>query len=62
MADADPETARLLSNIHRTLELIALLLAVLVATQGSIATIIGGSAVLLIVGEWLIRGWIVRDT
>ena len=52
---AEPETARLLADIHRTLELIALLLAVLVATAGGVATFIGGSAAVLLIVGWLSR-------
>jgi len=52
---SDPEVARQLSNIHRTLELIALLLAVLLAGSGGIGTIAGGCAVVLLVGNAITR-------
>lgn len=48
---SDPEVARQLSNIHRTLELIALLLAVLLAGSGGIGTVAGACAVVLLVGN-----------
>ncbi|WP_132060174.1 hypothetical protein [Halorussus amylolyticus] len=47
---ADPEIARRLRYIHQTLELIALLLAVLLVQQGGIGVIVGvGAAVVLVV-------------
>jgi len=52
---SDPEIARQLSNIHQTLELVALLLAVLLAGSGGIGTVAGACAVVLLVGNAITR-------
>lgn len=45
----DAEIAQRLGYIHQTLELIALLLAVIALNQGGLGVIVGGSAILLLV-------------
>lgn len=57
----DQEIARKLTHIHLTLELIAFLLAVLVASQGGIALIVGGSAIVLLVVNVLARSLSTAD-
>ena len=52
---ANQEIARRLAYVHQTLELIAFLLAVLVAGQGGVGLIVGGSAVVLLVLNALTR-------
>lgn len=52
---ANPEITRQLGYIHQTLELIALLLAVLLVGQGGFATIAGGCAFLLLVANAITR-------
>jgi len=56
-AVGDDQIARQLSNIHQTLELIALLLAVLLLSAGSIGAIAGGCAILLLVGNAVFRAF-----
>lgn len=52
---ADPEIARLLSAIHRTLELIAFLLAVLLVSAVGIGVVVGGGAALLLALNAFVR-------
>lgn len=49
MTDSDSEIAQRLEYIHQTLELIALLLAVLAIQQGTIGTIVGVGAIVLLI-------------
>ena len=51
----DAEIARRLTYIHQTLELIALLLAVVALGQGTVGVVAGGSAILLLVGNAVSR-------
>lgn len=51
----DREIARRLAHIHRTLELIAFLLAVLLAVQGGVGLLAGGVAAVLLVANALAR-------
>ncbi|WP_137287456.1 hypothetical protein [Halorussus salinisoli] len=54
---ADPEIAQTLTHIHRTLELVAFLLGVLVAQNGgSLGIVIGGGAALLLTLNAFRRG------
>ena len=53
----DAEVARQLTHIHQTLELVALLLAVLLLGQGTIGFVAGGSAILLLVGNAIFRAF-----
>ncbi|WP_115863311.1 hypothetical protein [Halorussus litoreus] len=63
LANAEPAAtdsdmvATQLSNIHQTLELIALLLAVLLLSAGSIGAIAGGCAIVLLVGNAVLRAF-----
>ncbi|WP_135825891.1 hypothetical protein [Halorussus ruber] len=51
----DSEIARRLTYIHQTLELIALLLAVVALGQGTVGFVAGGAAILLLVGNVVSR-------
>ncbi|UPV74236.1 hypothetical protein M0R89_17070 [Halorussus limi] len=51
----DAEIAQRLTDIHQTLELIALLLAVVAISQGFVGLVAGGVAILLLVGNSVSR-------
>ena len=51
----DSEIAQRLTYVHQTLELIALLLAVLLVQQGGFGTVVGGGAILLLLWNVLSR-------
>ena len=54
---ADPDIARRLAYVHQTLELIALLLAVLLVQQGGLGTVVGVGAILVLVVNVLARSF-----
>ncbi|WP_166035390.1 hypothetical protein [Halorussus pelagicus] len=51
----DAEIAHRLTDIHQTLELIAFLLAVIALGQGTVGFVVGGTAILLLVGNTVSR-------
>lgn len=51
----DPEIARRLTHVHQTLELIALLLAILLVQTGGFGTVVGVGAVLILVANVVSR-------
>ena len=51
----EQEIARRLAYIHHTLELIALLIAVLVASQGGVSLVVGAGMIVLLIMNVLAR-------